>query len=164
MKSFIIILISTFSIAVFSQTKRGSLKLSKEAILFWEIKDFNKQKHSFKTCSFPGGKYICEIDGKKWFGSDYGMTLPKNQLTKLEIKIKDRFYKLETSQMFNPNYSGELSEIQFKLKKFKNFYRLYSFFSDGAGSYSAYWKIEEKSSKREILSNDEKYFEWQLEN
>ena len=47
MKSFIIILISTFSIAVFSQTKRGSLKLSKEAILFWEIKDFNKQYGDF---------------------------------------------------------------------------------------------------------------------
>lgn len=163
MKSFILIL-TIFSIAVFSQTKKGSLKLSKEAILFWEIKDFNIKKHTFKICNSLGGKYICEIDGKKWFGSDYGMVFPKNQLTKLEIKIKDRFYNLETSQMFNPNYSGELNEIQFKLKKFRNFYVLYSFFSDGAGSYSAHWKIQKNSSKREVLSNDEKYFEWQLQN
>ena len=118
MKSFIIILISTFSIAVFSQTKRGSLKLSKEAILFWEIKDFNKQKHSFKTCSFPGGKYICEIDGKKWFGSDYGMTLPKNQLTKLEIKQEE--FEEQSSEIVRLEEEQEVLGNQLKELKEKN--------------------------------------------
>ena len=65
--------------------------------------------------------------------------------------------------MFNPNFSGYLDENQFKLVKYNDYFILYSFFSDGAGSYSAHWKIKNDIAERIVLSNDEKYFEWQLD-
>jgi len=65
--------------------------------------------------------------------------------------------------MFNPNFSGTLFESQFKLKRYKDYFILFAFFSDGAGSYSAHWKIENGKSERIVLSIEEEFFEWQLE-
>ena len=90
------------------------------------------------------------------------MEFPKNELTKLTLELNGDNIKLNTSQMFNPNYSGSLNEGQFKLKKTGNSYMLYAFFSDGAGTYTVYWKINNKKSVRVKISNDEKDFEWQV--
>jgi hypothetical protein len=40
-------------------------------------------------------------------------------------------------------------------------YRLYAFFSDGAGTYTSNWRIANGAAVRELLSNDEMYFGWQ---
>lgn len=161
-KLVIILLVLTISIQLYGQEKSGRTKLSNHISLSWTIEKFDKSKHTYDYCENSGSKYLCKIDGKKWFGSDWGMEFPKNELTKLSLELNGDKIKLNTSQMFNPNYSGSLNEGQFKLIKTGNSYMLYAFFSDGAGTYTVYWKINDKKSVRVKISNDEKDFEWQL--
>lgn len=141
----------------------GEIILDKNVTLKWEIQNFEKTKHTFEYCKQNDWKYICKIDNQDWFGSDFGMEFPKNELTKLNLIIGTENYDLETSKMYNPNFSGYLSSNQFKLVDKGNYKILYSFHSDGAGSYSAHWKIENGKAERIILSRDEIYFEWQNE-
>ena len=148
--------------ATFGQSK-GEINLDKNITLQWEIQNFDKTKHSFEYCMQSNWKYICKIDNQEWFGSDYGMEFPKNELTNLTLIIEKQNINLEVTKMFNPNFSGFLSKNQLKIVKKNEVYFLYSFFSDGAGSYSAHWKIEKGKAERIVLSNEEKYFEWQLE-
>ena len=155
-------LIFLMQFSVFSQTK-GRFNIYTNVTLDWEIQEFEKSKHKFDYCIESGWKYICKIDDSEWFGSDLGMEYPKNQLAKLVLTIGNQKYQLLTSKMFNPNFSGYLDENQFKLVKYNDYFILYSFFSDGAGSYSAHWKIKNDIAERIVLSNDEKYFEWQLD-
>ncbi len=68
---------------------------------------------------------------------------------------------LDVSSMFNPNFSGELSKHQFKIIKKVNQYFLYGFFSDGAVTYTAHWRIVDTISIREVISNLEEHFSWQ---
>ncbi len=146
----------------FGQTK-GEIQLDKNVILNWEIQNFDKTKHTFEYCGKNELKYLCKIDNQEWFGSDNGLEFPKNKLTKLNLKIASKNYDLETSKMFNSNFSGYLSEHQFKLVTYENYQILYSFHSDGAGTYTAHWKIENGKAERIILSTDEELFEWQTE-
>ena len=161
-KIVLILIVLTFSIQFYGQQKTGYIKLAKNITLNWTIKRFEKNKHAFEYCENAGNKYLCKIDGRKWYGSDWGMEFPRNELTKLTIQINGRNIKLNTNQMFNPNYCGSLYERQFKLKKTDNSYMLYGFFSDGAGTYTVYWKIYGKQSKRIKISNNEKDFDWQF--
>jgi hypothetical protein len=161
-KTVLILFILSISIYFYGQENSGKIKLSNHISVSWTIKKFDKSKHNYDYCENSGSKYLCKIDGKKWYGSDCGMELPKNELTKLTLEINGDKIELNTNQMFNPNYSGTLNESQFKLKKTGNTYMLYAFFSDGAGTYTAYWKINNKKSVRIKISNDEKDFEWQL--
>ena len=163
MKKTILILTFIFALSNLYGQKKGVIEISENVLLEWEIQDFEKDKHTFEYCLEEDFKYLCKIDNLEWFGSDWGLEFPKNQLNKLELKLNKRTIKLETSKMYNPNFSGELFEIQFKLKKELEYHILYAFFSDGAGSYSAHWKIENGKSQRIVLSNQEEYFEWQLE-
>jgi hypothetical protein len=156
---FILFLISNLT---FGQTK-GKIRLGKNIVLNWEIQNFDKTKHTFEYCLKSELKYLCKIDNQEWFGSDNGIEFPKNQLTKLNLKIGTQNYDLETSKMFNPNFSDYLSGHQFKLVTNKNYKILYSFYSDGAGTYTAHWKIENGKAERIILSKHEEYFEWQTE-
>jgi hypothetical protein len=91
------------------------------------------------------------------------MEYPKNELTKLFLNIGKEKYQLLTSKMYNTNFSGFLIKNQFKIIKNKDYYILYSFYSDGAGSYSAHWKMKNGKSERIVLSREEEYFEWQTE-
>jgi hypothetical protein len=152
------------SVTSFGQADSNRLKLDNGIELTWKIVKFERKNHTIGYCTDNSQKYLCKIDNKKWFGSDRGNELPKNQLVKLNLKIGNKNYLLETSQMFNPNSSGKLYNRQFRIKKESGFYRLYAYFSDGAGTYTAYWKILKNSSIRELISTDEKDFEWQFEN
>lgn len=71
------------------------------------------------------------------------LDLPRNELTALAIFIDDKYIKLDTSKMFNPNINDELNKSQFKIKKYNKFYIFYGYFSDGAGTYTAHWKIKD---------------------
>ncbi|GEN75215.1 hypothetical protein CHA01nite_09550 [Chryseobacterium hagamense] len=106
-------------------------------------------------------RYICTIDNKDWYGSDFKMDLPKNELKLLVIYIKGKYIELDISQMFNPNLTGALNNYQFKLTYYAGFYLLYGFFSDGAGAYTAQWKIQNGKTDRIKLSNEDKDFKWQ---
>ena len=158
----ILLLLFLISNLTFGQTK-GEIQLVKNVVLNWEIKNFDNTKHTFEYCKESDWIYICKIDNQEWFGSDFGMEFPKNELTKLNLIIGTENYDLETSKMYNPNFSGYLSSNQFKLVDKDNYKILYSFQSDGAGSYSAHWKIENGKAERIILSREEEYFEWQNE-
>ena len=88
--------------------------------------------------------------------------IKESDLKDLSIYHNNRYIKLDVSQMFNPNYSGELNKSQFKIEKHKEFFILYGFFSDGAGTYTTNWTIKDGKSKRSKLSNDDEDFNWQL--
>jgi hypothetical protein len=104
--------------------------------------------------------YICRIDGKKWYGSDQGLELPRSELNKLTISINNKPFALNIADMFNPVYSFELNPEQFKVEKKGVSYFLFGFFSDGAGTYTAHWKISGGKSTRLKISNNEKDFTW----
>lgn len=146
----------------FGQTT-GEIKLDKNIVLNWEIQNFDKTNHTLEYCLENELKYLCKIDNLEWFGSDNRIEFPRNELTKLSLKIGTQNYDLDTSKMFNPNFSGYLSKDQFKLVTNENYQILYSFHSDGAGTYTAHWKIKNGKAERIVLSTDEEYFEWQTE-
>ena len=145
------------------QNKNNDIKLSKNVHLNYEIKKFDKSKHLLTFCKKGVQKFICEIDNKKWFGSELQIEIPKNELVKLSIKIHGKTTNLDVSQMYNPNFGGQLGKNQFKLVKYKNYYKLFGYFSDGAGTYTSHWRIVNGNSNRILISNDEKDFEWQLD-
>jgi hypothetical protein len=90
-----------------------------------------------------------------------GLELPRTQLSQLKIYINNKPVALNVSGMFNPRFGYELSEQQFKLVKKGVTYLLYGYFSDGAGTYTAHWKVSNGKSVRLRISNDEKDFAWQ---
>ena len=145
------------------QNKNNEIALSKDVHLNYKIKNFENSKHLLKFCKKGDEKFICKIDNKKWFGSELQIETPKNELENLSIKINGKITNLDVSQMYNPNFSGQLGKHQFKLVKYKNYYKLFGYFSDGAGTYTSHWKIVNGKSNRILISNDEKDFEWQLE-
>jgi len=162
MKYLIILLLVITQQTALSQTHTSTVVISDGISLTGIIKQFVPSKHNIDTCKDEfNNKYICKIDGKAWFGSDRSLELPRNQLVSLNIEIARKSIKLDVSKMFNVAYSFELQARQFKLKEIKGGHLLYSFFSDGAGTYTVYWKIKNNIAKRILISSDEKYFSWQ---
>jgi hypothetical protein len=159
----IIFLFQKFNIRE-EKVNSGQIDLNNNIHLSWSIKEFDKKFHKIEYCESIDAKYICKIDDKDWYGSDFKMDLPKNELESLTINIDKCSINLNVSEMFNPNYNGELNKNQFKLEKQKRIYILYGFFSDGSGTYTTKWIIKDCKSERSKLSNDEKDFEWQNSN
>ncbi len=127
------------------------------------MEDFNAKSHKVDTCDTGlDWDFVCLIDGSPWYGSDAGLFFPRNQLNKLVITIDGINIDLETAGMYNINFKKVLRKKQFSLVKSEFGYRLYAFFSDGAGTYTVHWKIVGNKSLREVISNDERYFEWQI--
>ncbi|MCW1148542.1 hypothetical protein [Flavobacterium lacisediminis] len=157
---FLLVLLS--SLRINAQENSGIIVFENNIKLHWTIKTFNKKEHQIKICNNNFGvQYICAIDNAFWYGSDIPVDKPKNQLTNLILEIGKNKIILDVSSMFNPNFSGELSIHQFKIIKEGNQYVLYGFFSDGAGTYTAHWRIVDTISIREVISNSEEYFSWQ---
>ena len=157
---FLLILVSNFN--SIAQVTEGEILFENNIKLHWTIKTFNEKEHQIKICKNDFGvQYICAIDNAIGYGSDIPVDKPKNQLTNLVLEIGKNKIILNVTSMFNPNLSGELSKHQFKIVKEGNQYTLYGFFSDGAGTYTAHWKIVDTISIREVISNSEEYFSWQ---
>lgn len=155
-----IVLLSNFN--VFAQDNSGIISFENDIKLHWAIKAFNEKTHQIKICKNDfGAQYICAIDNAIWYGSDIGLNKPKNQLTNLVLEIGKNKIILDVSSMFNPNFNDKLSKHQFKIENEGNQYVLYGFFSDGAGTYTAHWRIVDNISIREVISNSEEYFSWQ---
>lgn len=159
---YIFLLVLLSSLNIYAQENSGIILLESSIKLHWTIKTFNEKEHQIKICKNDFDvQYICAIDNAIWYGSDIPVDKPKNQLTNLVFEIGKNKIVLDVSSMFNPNFSGELSKHQFKILKEGNQYILYGFFSDGAGTYTAHWRIVDTTSIREVISNSEKYFSWQ---
>ena len=157
---FLLILLSNFN--SIAQVTKGEILFENNIKLHWTIKTFNEKEHQIKICKNEFGvQYICAIDNAIWYGSDIPVDKPKNQLTNLVLEIGKNKIILDVSSIFNPNFSGELSKHQFKIIKKGNQYFLYGFFSDGAGTYTAHWRIVDTISIREVISNLEEHFSWQ---
>ncbi len=157
---FLLILLSNFN--SIAQVTKGEILFENNIKLHWTIKTFNEKEHQIKICKNDFGvQYICAIDNAIWYGSDIPVDKPKNQLTNLVLEIGKNKIILDVSSIFNPNFSGELSKHQFKIIKKGNQYFLYGFFSDGAGTYTAHWRIVDTISIREVISNLEEHFSWQ---
>lgn len=151
-----------FSISLHAQKSIGEIALAKNVFLEWETEVFNPTKHNIVYCKTAvGTPYLCIIDGKPWFGSDHGQEMPRNQLNRLLIKIDSQIVALEVANMFNASFTGALSQEQFLFRKEGAYYKLYGYFSDGAGTYTVHWKIINETAVREVISNDENFFEWQ---
>src|SRR5207253_9991841 len=106
MKSIQAILLMICFSDVFAQTKSSSVWLANGIKLTAVIKKFNTVNHTIDTCRDQSSNcYICRIDGKKWYGSDQGLELPRNQLNKLTISINNKPFALDVAGMFNPVYS-----------------------------------------------------------
>ena len=157
---FLLFLLSNFN--SIAQVTKGEILFENNIKLHWTIKTFNEKEHQIKICKNDFGvQYICAIDNAIWYGSDIPVDKPKNQLTNLVLEIGKNKIILDVSSMFNPNFSGELSKHQFKIIKKVNQYFLYGFFSDGAVTYTAHWRIVDTISIREVISNLEEHFSWQ---
>ncbi len=159
-----ILLVFNFS-QLIAQKITSKLALAKNIELIAVIEKFDSTKHHYDTCitNFEW-KAICLIDGQIWFGNDQGLDLPKNKLLKLTMVINGTSIPLETNGMYNINYGSlTIREKQFKLTKTNLGFMLYGFFSDGAGTYTAHWQIIKNKANRNVLSNDENNFLWQLE-
>lgn len=140
--------------------KISSIELDNGITLTGTIETFDKSKHSYDTCdSGSGWRYICLIDDKIWYGNDKGMDLPKNQLTKLTIKIEGKEIQLETTGMFNTNFGNELKDGQYHLTRTGEEYLLEAMFADGAGAYIVNWRIVKDRSQRIKISNKEADFD-----
>jgi hypothetical protein len=158
MKQVSLILLLLSPVFCFGQSITSSVRLPGGAELRSVIAAFKKDAHRVDTCQ---RSYICKIDGREWYGLDRGLDLPKNELVSLKLKVKGRFVNLPVAGMFNPNYSGRLSAKQFSLKSDRGAYMLYGYFSDGAGSYTAHWRVKGNRAERIVISTDESDFSWQ---
>jgi hypothetical protein len=167
MKVWIIFVLLALNFSQISAQKITSkVALAKNIELIAVIEKFDSTKHHYDTCITDfGWKAICLIDNEMWFGADQGLDLPKNKLLKLTIVINGISISLETNGMYNINWGSlTIREKQFKLTKTNVGFILYGFFSDGAGTYTAHWQIIKNKANRNVLSNDESNFLWQLEN
>lgn len=156
----IVLLVTT---ALRAQTK-SSIDFGNGVTLSAVVETFQADQHQYDTCDTgQDWKTICLIDGKIWFGNDQGLGLPRNQLSRMTIKINGKETNLDVSGMYNPSFTGQLTKSQFKLKSTGEELVLYGHFSDGAGSYTAHWTIIRGKSLRQVITNDERAFYWQLE-
>jgi len=160
-----VFLVLNFS-QIIAQKITSKVALAKNIELIAVIEKFDSSKHHYDTCRTDfGWKAICLIDGQIWFGNDQGLDLSKNKLLKLTMVINGTSIPLETHGMYNVNYGPlTIKEKQFKLTKTNVGFMLYGFFSDGAGTYTAHWQIIKNKANRNVISNDESNFSWQLEN
>jgi hypothetical protein len=115
-------------------------------------KPFNPDGHEIQKCKIIEWEGICLIDGRPVFGAD--MDLPKTVVDKAIVQVGARTIPLDTTCMFNP-WFRKPSNDQFEINLIEGGFAVRGFFSDGAGSYVAEWRIIDGASVRTILTNDE---------
>jgi hypothetical protein len=163
MKSLITVVFALQCLSGFSQKVTSTIELAKGITLTGVVEPFDITKHKYDTCDMEESKGICLIDGAVWFGSDFGLDLPRNQLIKLTLKIKGKEIPLNVTGMYNSSYTGYLNSEHFKIKEYAGGWILYGMFSDGAGTYTTHWRIIKNKSLRQVISNDERQFYWENE-
>lgn len=141
------------TLQILAQKNSFTVEFDQQTSLMALIEAFEPSKHSYDTCDTGlGWKAICLIDKQLWFGSDAGMELPKNQLVKLSLQLKDYHIELDVKGLYNPSWDNQLRKEQFKLEKAEIGYILTGYFSDGAGAYSVQWRIVNGTSMRTLIT------------
>lgn len=156
------VLISFFIIAFssgFGQSQETKIELDSGIYIVGIVETFNPENHQIDSCE-TGAKWkaICLIDGVLFYGSDISPAPPRNQLKKLLINIHGNEVDLDVSGMYNPSYKNTIYKKHFSIERCNEGLCLTGYFSDGAGTYIAMWKIVRGKSMRILISNDEAYF------
>lgn len=137
----------------------GYIYLENDAQLKYQISEFNPADHLLDTCNqetdYP---WLCKIDQLPIYGIDYMLQPPKYKIDSLVFLHRKERVPLETSSMYLPSpiVSGDL----IRLTSTHSEHILSGGFSDGAGFYFAKWKIDNRSSKRILISNEEEDFDY----
>jgi len=135
------------------ETKNTRLTLNDSCSLIIEISKFDSSLNKIEKCEILNWIGVCLINDKLVFGTDF--EIPYTTLNKMEIHCSDRFIELEVSCMFNPNgVSLVPNREQFEIIKAEGGFILIGNFSDGAGTYSAKWKIVANKSVRIFLGEN----------
>jgi len=116
---------------------------------------FNTKKHQITECLGYKGS-VCLINNTIPFGIDGN--LPKMELRYIKIKIKDKTYQLETSNMYDAWGSRPIkheSGIEYfsVVCTDSESCDARGTFSDGAGSFVGEWQIRFGVVQRTVLSN-----------
>ncbi len=139
-----------FTSSLFAQERTVDFKLNDSTILSLTTKAFDP---SHKKFQYYDKTHPYSIDGKPIFGTDANM--PKNELVKAILQIKETEYNLQVDTMYDPGIENE-STYRFKIIKTGPILSLRARFSDGAGAYLAEWVIIMRgASIRTMLTNDE---------
>lgn len=163
MRNLLMFLVLFVKFNAHAQPSTSFVHLSKGVVVVGVIEKFNPSKHRIDTCRQGNLQYICRINGKPFYGMDQGMAHPVSKLVKLTLQLHGKNIPLEITGFYNPVSGTRLYEKQFRWKKLRDGYMLYAFFSDGAGTYTAHWKITGNRSKLLVLSTDDADFAWQVE-
>ncbi len=115
-----------------------------------KTENFDKKSHKIKNC----GDYVCLIDGKPFYGSDGN--IPKDYLSALIFKHKNKSVELDVSSMYEPGITKENSKQYLSVEHYwGDFYKVTGHFSGGAAAYIAQWLINTDGAIRIHLSNFE---------
>lgn len=141
--------------------QKSTVEIDSAVFVTGEIEAFIPAEHHLDTCTtIHHWKAICLIDSQPFYGTDLGLDPPINKLVSLELKLYSEKIPLDVSYMYNASTTGSLYIRQFKLIKGEVGYFLYGMFSDGAGTYTAYWHIIKDQSIRTNISMNEDDFFW----
>ncbi len=129
-------------------TENSSLISTDECVLNVSSQKFNSKKYkiTYKKNNTPNSEQVLKINGKEFWGTDYG--LPTTVYNKVFIKLKGKTINLPIDGLFNPNLKATNMYVD------KTTDRIYIIAKngDGAGSYSTIWLIEKgKFSKRIVI-------------
>lgn len=150
MKLLIIILLS-----IIINTEEIYLNIEPRFKIFATISDFDKTKHEITYCKPTediGGNWVgaCLIDGKPFYGTDWGV--PTSKIDYIKLVIKNDTFSLNTSLMYDVS-KNQLQNLIFE--NIEGGYSIYGRFSDGAGSYEVGWEIINSVPIRVMLRDSE---------
>ena len=128
----------------------AKLILNDSITLLVKISKFDTTINKIEKCKVLNWEGVCLINGGLVFGTDF--EIPKTVLEKIEVNINDIKIELDVSCMYDPNGSSlALNRNQFDIQVTEGGFFLKGNFSDGAGSYSAIWKIVKNKSLRVFI-------------
>ncbi|MFY8108859.1 MAG: SH3 domain-containing protein [Bacteroidia bacterium] len=109
-------------------------------------KKFERKNYqiTYKDNKKPNSEQVLKINGKDFWGTDF--SLPNLAYNKMWFKSKGKTINLNTDGLFNPN----LKTTNIFINKATNSIYIIAQNSDGAGSYSALWLIENGKFTRRI--------------
>lgn len=120
-----------------------TVDLGNDIKLTGEVVPFDSTAHTVTRCKLLDWQHdpICLIDSQPYFGSDLDYRMPRNHFRSLVIEISGKRTVLDVTGMFNVSWDLSIHDGQFEIKPDEGGHILTGEFSDGAGVYTATWKI-----------------------
>lgn len=123
---------------------------------------FNLNRHKVTTChektdtgEITDKTYVCKIDGLPFYGVGESPE-PSTELDAINVLIRGRLYKLNTSQMYNAwgNFRS-VPDNSIWVTCRKKSCSVKGIFSDATGIFAAEWRIQNGKSKRKLITADQ---------